>query len=95
LLHLTCCASHAFACLNFNEEQAENLLLVDRSADWPKAKLIDFGFSTTLRYNLTGSFLGTGGYIAPEIRQQRSYSQVRGSANQSNSQGGATQGTTV
>ncbi|KAG5177373.1 kinase-like domain-containing protein [Tribonema minus] len=54
---------------------AENLLLVDRYAQWPQAKLIDFGFSTTLRYNLTGSFLGTGGYIAPEIRQQRSYSQ--------------------
>ncbi|KAG5187750.1 kinase-like domain-containing protein [Tribonema minus] len=55
--------------------KAENLLLVDRAARWPQAKLIDFGFSTILRYNLTGSFLGTGGYIAPEIRQQRSYSQ--------------------
>ncbi|CAM9259038.1 unnamed protein product [Phaeothamnion confervicola] len=55
--------------------KAENLLLVQNGANWPEVKLIDFGFSTTLRYTLTGSFLGTGGYIAPEIRQQRSYSQ--------------------
>lgn len=55
--------------------KAENLLLVDRSSEWPSAKLIDFGFSTKLKYTLTGSFLGTGGYIAPEIRQQRCYSQ--------------------
>ena len=27
-----------------------------------------------LRNNLAGSFLGTGGYIAPEIRQQKQYS---------------------
>lgn len=37
-------------------------------------KLIDFGFSTMLRRtDMTGSFLGTGGYLAPEIRQQRLY----------------------
>ena len=37
-------------------------------------KLIDFGFSTMLRRtDVTGSFLGTGGYLAPEIRQQRLY----------------------
>jgi len=40
--------------------------------DW---QLIDFGFSTILHHSLTGSFLGTGGYLAPEIRQQRLYSE--------------------
>ena len=37
-------------------------------------KLIDFGFSTVLRHELTGSFMGTGGYIAPEIRSNKHYS---------------------
>ena len=37
-------------------------------------KLIDFGFSTILGRDATSSFLGTGGYIAPEVRQQRHYS---------------------
>lgn len=55
--------------------KAENLLVVDPTADFPTVKLIDFGFSTILRHNLTGSFLGTGGYLAPEIRQQRLYSE--------------------
>jgi serine/threonine protein kinase len=98
--------------------KAENLLLVDRDNPLPTVKLIDFGFSTILKHNLTGSFLGTpvaltrawwpwadrpvsrficrlqyvlgvnaplagcvwaaagtGGYIAPEIRQQRLYSE--------------------
>lgn len=39
-------------------------------------KLIDFGFSTVLGHDLTGTFLGTGGYLAPEIRQQRHYSKA-------------------
>lgn len=55
--------------------KAENLLVVDPTADFPTVKLIDFGFATILRHNLTGSFLGTGGYLAPEIRQQRLYSE--------------------
>jgi serine/threonine protein kinase len=55
--------------------KAENLLLVDPAAEYPTVKLIDFGFSTILRHTLTGSFLGTGGYLAPEIRQQRMYSE--------------------
>jgi serine/threonine protein kinase len=38
--------------------KAENLLLVDNSEDYPTVKLIDFGFSTILHHNLTGSFLG-------------------------------------
>ena len=36
--------------------------------------MIDFGFSTILGRDATSSFLGTGGYIAPEMRQQRHYS---------------------
>ncbi len=55
--------------------KAENLLVVDPTEDFPTVKLIDFGFATILRHNLTGSFLGTGGYLAPEIRQQRLYSE--------------------
>lgn len=38
------------------------------------AKLIDFGFSTIVKHTLTSSFLGTGGYLAPEMRQHRDYS---------------------
>lgn len=38
--------------------KAENLLIVDPTAKYPTVKLIDFGFSTILRHNLTGSFLG-------------------------------------
>lgn len=55
--------------------KAENLLVVDSTAEYPTVKLIDFGFSTILRHQLTGSFLGTGGYLAPEIRQHRMYSE--------------------
>ena len=39
----------------------------------PRVKLIDFGFSTVLKLAPSHSFLGTPGYIAPEIRQDRSY----------------------
>ena len=38
--------------------KAENLLIVDPTEKYPTVKLIDFGFSTILRHNLTGSFLG-------------------------------------
>lgn len=55
--------------------KAENLLIVDKGSQLPVVKLIDFGFSTILHHSLTGSFLGTGGYLAPEIRQQRLYSE--------------------
>lgn len=55
--------------------KAENLLLTDPTAEYPTVKLIDFGFSTILHHCLTGSFLGTVGYLAPEIRQQRLYSE--------------------
>lgn len=54
--------------------KAENLLLVSRGDGWPEVKIIDFGFSTVLKMTSTNSFLGTAGYLAPEIRQHRSYS---------------------
>eukprot|EP00616_Rhizochromulina_sp_CCMP1243_P006695 CAMPEP_0119000340 /NCGR_PEP_ID=MMETSP1173-20130426/64026_1 /TAXON_ID=1034831 /ORGANISM="Rhizochromulina marina cf, Strain CCMP1243" /LENGTH=474 /DNA_ID=CAMNT_0006951843 /DNA_START=157 /DNA_END=1581 /DNA_ORIENTATION=+ len=39
----------------------------------PVVKLIDFGFATILNFSTTTSFLGTAGYLAPEIRQERFY----------------------
>lgn len=54
--------------------KAENLIFFKNINGEFSLKLIDFGFSTILKNNLTGSFLGTGGYIAPEIRQNRNYS---------------------
>lgn len=54
--------------------KAENLLLVSRGDAYPEVKIIDFGFSTVLKMTSTNSFLGTAGYLAPEIRQHRSYS---------------------
>ena len=54
--------------------KAENLLLVDNHSQYPTVKLIDFGFSTLIANTFTGSFLGTVGYIAPEIRQNKVYS---------------------
>ena len=60
--------------------KAENVIIqleetsIDGVLSASSVKLIDFGFSTMLRRtDLTGSFLGTGGYLAPEIRQQRLY----------------------
>ena len=49
--------------------KAENLIFFYPPGGELSLKLIDFGFSTILRHDLTGSFMGTGGYIAPEIRQ--------------------------
>jgi serine/threonine protein kinase len=54
--------------------KAENLIFCKDSSGQDSLKLIDFGFSTVLRHQMTGSFMGTGGYIAPEIRQNKSYS---------------------
>lgn len=53
--------------------KAENLLVSQIKGGLYSIKLIDFGFSKVLRYNLAGSFLGTGGYIAPEIRHVIQY----------------------
>jgi calcium/calmodulin-dependent protein kinase I len=54
--------------------KAENLIFFTDERGETSLKLIDFGFSTILRHELTGSFMGTGGYIAPEIRQFKNYS---------------------
>ncbi len=58
--------------------KAENVILSHSPCNGDSGsltmKLIDFGFSTVTRHSLTESFLGTGGYIAPEIRQHKSYS---------------------
>lgn len=54
--------------------KAENVIFFQKVNGDLSLKLIDFGFSTILKHDLTGSFLGTGGYIAPEIRQNKHYS---------------------
>jgi serine/threonine protein kinase len=54
--------------------KAENVIFFHKVNGEVSLKLIDFGFSTILKHDLTGSFLGTGGYIAPEIRQNKQYS---------------------
>jgi serine/threonine protein kinase len=54
--------------------KAENVLINRKEGGVMSVKVIDFGFSKMLKHNLAGSFLGTGGYIAPEIRQQKQYS---------------------
>jgi len=54
--------------------KAENLIFFQNQHGEIALKLIDFGFSTVLRHSMTGSFMGTGGYIAPEIRQNKNYS---------------------
>lgn len=56
--------------------KAENLLLMGGAfGRFPQAKLIDFGLSTQLRNHVytTKSYLGTGGYMAPEIREEKDY----------------------
>lgn len=54
--------------------KAENLLFFKNSDGEDHLKLIDFGFSTLLGSESALSFIGTGGYIAPEIRQRKAYS---------------------
>ena len=54
--------------------KAENILISRKDGEIVNVKLIDFGFSKVIKNNLAVSFLGTGGYIAPEIRQQKQYS---------------------
>jgi len=55
----------------------ENLLLTHRprnAADTPEVKIIDFGLSKCLEEPVARSFLGTRGYLAPEMLQRRDYS---------------------
>lgn len=54
--------------------KSENIILCKNPDNKFSLKLIDFGFSIVLNHTLAGSFLGTGGYVAPEIRQHKFYS---------------------
>lgn len=53
--------------------KTENIIITNHDTDTMVVKIIDFGFSTSLHNDLTGSFLGTRGYLAPEMLQQRLY----------------------
>lgn len=50
----------------------ENLLLTKESAD-AEVKIIDFGLSKVMETSTASSYLGTKGYLAPEIMQRNSY----------------------
>lgn len=50
----------------------ENLLLTDNSKN-AEVKLIDFGLAKVMRDSVASSFLGTKGYLAPEMLQRHSY----------------------
>jgi serine/threonine protein kinase len=57
----------------------ENLLLraVPKSAnDTIEVKIIDFGLSKAVEEDLARSFLGTRGYLAPEMLQRRDYTRA-------------------
>jgi serine/threonine protein kinase len=51
----------------------ENLLLTSKSPN-AEVKIIDFGLAKLLHDNLTRSFLGTRGYLAPELLRRQAYS---------------------
>lgn len=50
----------------------ENLLLTTQGTD-AEVKLIDFGLAKIMRESVASSFLGTKGYLAPEMLQRQSY----------------------
>ncbi len=50
----------------------ENLLLTQKGPD-SEVKLIDFGLAKVMREPVASSFLGTKGYLAPEMLQRHSY----------------------
>jgi serine/threonine protein kinase len=50
----------------------ENLLLTSKGAD-AEVKLIDFGLAKEMSDTVTRSFLGTRGYLAPEMLQRHNY----------------------
>lgn len=50
----------------------ENLLLTSRRKD-AEVKLIDFGLAKIMDENIAQSFLGTRGYLAPEMLQRHAY----------------------
>lgn len=50
----------------------ENLLLTHKAPD-SQVKIIDFGLAKVMEENVARSFLGTRGYLAPEMLQRNSY----------------------
>mmetsp|Transcript_16731 Transcript_16731/g.36517 ORF Transcript_16731/g.36517 Transcript_16731/m.36517 type:complete len:429 (-) Transcript_16731:272-1558(-) len=50
----------------------ENLLLTSKGAN-AEVKLIDFGLAKVMQETVASSFLGTKGYLAPEMLQRHSY----------------------
>ena len=56
----------------------ENLLLAtEPQASFPTVKIIDFGLSKARQTrDVCASFLGTRGYLAPEMLKRRSYSEA-------------------
>eukprot|EP01038_Epipyxis_sp_PR26KG_P015333 gene15333-20663_t len=50
----------------------ENLLLTNKGPS-AEVKLIDFGLAKVMRETVASSFLGTKGYLAPEMLQRHSY----------------------
>lgn len=50
----------------------ENLLLTSKGSD-AEIKLIDFGLAKEMEESVTRSFLGTRGYLAPEMLQRNNY----------------------
>src|SRR5690606_1432069 len=50
----------------------ENLLLTHKASD-AQIKIIDFGLAKVMDESVARSFLGTRGYLAPEMLQRNSY----------------------
>jgi len=51
----------------------ENLLLTSKDPKNAEVKLIDFGLAKVMHETVASSFLGTKGYLAPEMLQRHSY----------------------
>ena len=51
----------------------ENLLLTNKSGMGAQVKIIDFGLAKMLHDSKTQSFLGTRGYLAPEMLRREAY----------------------
>lgn len=51
----------------------ENLLLTSKGSEGSEVKLIDFGLAKVMNETVARSFLGTKGYLAPEMLQRNAY----------------------
>jgi len=56
----------------YSDLKPENLLLTGKGTD-AEVKLIDFGLAKVMCEPVASSFLGTKGYLAPEMLQRHSY----------------------